>query len=194
MHAAQVPVVLFLLMLLGGCSLRVTPPCDPASPTSVFVIDRGYHSSLILPREDGSLVEYAYGEWGWFVLNQAEWYRAIVITFGAHEGALGRQSLPGPATLDSVKMQVAAEQIYEIRVAEERVAALLSVLDERFMKGLETNHGYNPEVGLDFAHDPDKYGIGRTCNTRVDDWLIALGCDTGGISLFSAFRVETPCE
>lgn len=179
-----------LLCPLSGCTYSISPPDPLKEPVSVFVVDHGYHASLLLPRGDGSVAFYAYGRYDWFALNKDEFWRAPGAAFLPGEATLGRGMLPGPATYASVCERVPAEEILEVRVEAARVRALLLALDGRFDSGGEVVH--NPVMGLDFVRDPEPYWLGHNCNAQIARWLEDLDCDVTGKSLDATFRVVHP--
>jgi hypothetical protein len=174
-----------------GCVMHITPPAAPPDPVSVFVADYGYHSSVILPREAGDLVEFAYGEWRWFALNESGWWRALPVTLGSHAGTLGMRTLAGPAELDAVRRHLAAEALYELRVARTDVDALRTRLQYRFDQQRERMI-YNPQHRLHFVPDEARYGPSRNCNTETAAWLRALGCKVSGCDSVARLAIAEP--
>src|SRR2546423_386491 len=63
-----------LTLFLSGCGGTITPPAQVRQPVNVYVTDYGRHSTLLLPTENGGLVEFAFGEWGWLAGYQRHWY------------------------------------------------------------------------------------------------------------------------
>lgn len=66
-YALRRAPLLLVLLLLAGCAGRLTPPEAPVSPVTVYLLDHGRHASLVLPRREGGMVRYSYGEWRWYV-------------------------------------------------------------------------------------------------------------------------------
>jgi len=61
----------------------IIPPTGPANPVTVYVVEQGYHSSLVLPDRDGGLIQYPYGDWRYFALNQQDFSNAMGFTLGS---------------------------------------------------------------------------------------------------------------
>jgi hypothetical protein len=191
-HVAPTVVALAGAALAAGCGTTVVhPPSTVADPVTVVIADYGRHSSLLLPRDDGRLVEYAYGEWRWFAAGEDSLWRAPAVLLGTNPGALGRRDLgdvdPDPEQLhDTLNL----ERADAVCVERERARAVLEDLDRAFAAGAEKSL-FNPKNGLTFVHDPSAYSGDHHCNTVVGEWLTALGCRVEGDPGFIAdFRIE----
>lgn len=62
-------VAALLAFSLAGCTAHVIPPSGLTAPVSVYVLNHGRHSSLVLPGESGWR-RYAYGDWQWYAENR----------------------------------------------------------------------------------------------------------------------------
>lgn len=164
----------------AGCVTTIRPPSNPADPVDVALIDYGHHASLALPSGDRA-VEYAYGEWEWFALNNDAWYRVFPALFWPTQGALGRRSLPFPP-------RGPAEEILLFRVGRAEADALLARLNARFASRPETPVP-NPLVGLTFVPDDVDYCATSNCNSVLAAWLRELGCEVSRPSCFASFRL-----
>lgn len=185
--------ILAVSALAAGCAYHVTPPANVIDPVRVVVVDYGVHSSLVLPGPDGMAVEYAYGQWDWFALNKVAWYRALPVLLVPGPAGLGRGRLSVPASADAVRVSRAVEAVHELTVERARVDALRRRLDAEF--DATTRRTVNASLGLEFIPDPQPYSILYHCNTRVVDWLRALGCAVRGVGPDARFQIErAPAE
>lgn len=178
------------LLLFGaspGCVTVVHPPAGVANPTPTFLVDYGYHASLVLPRDDGSLVEYAYGEWTWFAEGREDILHGLKVLLLTGPGTLGRRPLSGPADLPTVQSQVHCERVLEVPVDDDARRGFLHALDSRYEAAL--SEGSTDNYQMTFVHDAAEYSIGHQCNSQVADWLRELGCRVDGIAVFADFRV-----
>lgn len=180
-----------LLLLPAACTMRITPPANPRDPVSVFIADYGYHASLMLPCPDGSLAEYAYGEWEWFARGRDEWYRLGPVLLCPTPGCLGRARHPAAADAESAAGYVGAIDVYELRVSRADAECLLTKLDQRFESAIDTRI-HNPAAGMDFVRDSEPYCFLRHCNTRLARWLRALNCRVSGVPFDARFEILTP--
>jgi hypothetical protein len=211
------PIVLLpLLAVLGplGCATTVVPPRDVHSPATVYLADYGRHSSVALPHADGEFVEYTYGEWRWFALNDTGFFEAFRALGWPSQGALGRRVL--------VKRPANAEQgdsangrtewrsqapdgggeapwpepgvtLFELMVERAAAAALAAELEARW-KANESQAVFNPLYGLHFVPDESRYHVFGNCNPETARWLRELGCQTRGPALLSAWRLQPQPE
>lgn len=184
-------VTIAALLFTGGCVTRVTPPAAPPDAVAVFLVDYGHHASLVLPRDEHTLVEYAYGEWNWFALNHQQWFDAIPALLWPTPGALGRRDWTIDGDAEAVARQLRARRAWRLDVPRAAVATLLAELDERFESAAEPPI-YNRLRRLTFARDPRAYWLGRHCNTVVADWLRRLGCRVTSPVLGADFLVTPP--
>lgn len=181
-----------LPLLLAGCTIHVTPPAPVSEPSSVYIADYGRHSSLILPRGGGGLVEYAYGEWEWFAEGHDECVRVVPVLFWPTPGTLGHRELPHHDASAPLRIALCAERLLTLQVEARRCRELLRRLDERFAAGAARRSLYNILAAMEFVPDPDPYCICSDCNTKVADWLRELGCEVRGGGFAADFELHPP--
>lgn len=183
-------VALALAALLAGCAHTVEPPRNVVEPVPVFLLDHGRHASIVLPRGEGG-VRYAYGDWAWYALDRTGPLRALDTLLLRTPGTLGRRTLPGPPTLDAVRLQVRVpiEHAWRIEVERARARALDDALTARFAEGV-ARRVQSPLYDLEFVPDPAPYSIGHNSNHVVAEWLRALGCRVRMRGPWSAWRVS----
>ncbi|HCF27732.1 MAG TPA: hypothetical protein DEV81_11175 [Cyanobacteria bacterium UBA11049] len=91
-------IALFILAILTCILLTwvssptvIVPPANPTNSVTAYVIDQGYHSSLLLPDRESGYIQYAYGDWNYFALNQQGWSDAAAALLIPTQGTLGRR-------------------------------------------------------------------------------------------------------
>ena len=194
-----------------GCATHITPPKMVAEPATVYLVDYGFHSSLILPRTlgvagpaaDGNavvsggereLVEFAFGQYDWYARNLDDWWRAPVVMLFPAQACLGRRELAGVVLNASVggvgplARMLGAQEVHAITVESARAAALLRRLETRCADG-SAGALANPNVGMTFVSDPDNYWLFYNCNAAVAAWLRETGCQVGGLVVGSRWKV-----
>ena len=83
-------------VILGGwifSPATIIPPVNPIIPVNIYLVDYGLHARLILTDERKKCLEYAYGDWRYFALNQQDWLTGAAALFLPTQGALGRKSI-----------------------------------------------------------------------------------------------------
>ena len=175
--------------LLAGCgTMRVTPPADVQQPRRVHLVGYGMHASLVLPAGDHELIEFAYGQWEWFALGRQRWHDGLrAIACG--RGTLGRRSMPGPVSSETLKRYLGAEQVHELEVEGLAADGLRIVLEGIFAAGAE-EAVHNEAMEMTFVPHPRAYAPWRNCNTVVAGWLETLGCHVRGDRNSADFRIE----
>ncbi len=212
-------VPLLVLMFPGGCTTTVWVPRVVAEHAeTVYLVDYGRHSSLVLPpqplasrlRTDesngvslavfesgeslaGHAVEYAYGEWKWFALNENKWPDLFRTMLVPTQGALGRRDLGMSTSTDSLRWQIVCEAFYPLEVDGALLRQLRDRLDERFESHAETRHD-NELYSMQFVHDDSAYSLAHNCNQVVVQWLRELGCKVSGATVDAKFRIVRDTE
>lgn len=186
---AFVPIA--LLVALAGCSARIVPPPAPLDPVSVWVLDHGRHSSLLLPSEDG-INRYSWGDWQWYAEGVTGLRSGLNALFAPSASALGRQRMPGATDLRSAlsRMSVGVADSTELHVEAEDAKRLRASLDARF--DTATQRRYNADFDLLFIADPRPYSLADNSNRRVAEWLTELGCEIRGNPVLSGWRLADP--
>lgn len=188
-------VVLSVLAAVApiGCTTTIVPPRHVDRPASVFVLDHGHTSSLVLPDPDRHLLRYAYGDLNYYALNNDGPHRAAVALLWPTQGVLGRKRFAGPAERAAVERGVGSsvEHLYELRVEQESVGRLRTRLEAVFDDQQETLVE-NELVGLVFVHYPETYSYFHNSNHAVAGWLRELGCRVEGPAIYSRWRIQEP--
>ena len=176
------------MLLAAGCTTVIVPPPAVADPVPVVVVDHGKHSSLVLDVGDGTSVEYAYGEWGWFARSETGWYEVFPALLCPTQGTLGRRELAVPADPESVRGAIPGEEHLSLAVERARSDALRARLDALVEHAAERH--WNDEYQRWFVPHARDYHVFHNCTHRLGAWLRELGCEvrTGGI--YSNYRVE----
>jgi hypothetical protein len=185
---ASLLAVVALLGLLG-CATVVEPPKQPTTPLAVFLVDYGRHASLLLPDSaSGGLVEYAYGDWAWFALDESAWYDVFATLFWPTRGALGRRTLDVAPEVGALRRAIPCEALLPVFVEAEDARALLARLDADYQRHADSAH-HQPLYRLDFVHAEASFHVFHGCSHQVASWLRELGCRVRGASLWATFEV-----
>ena len=172
-----------------GCTTTIRPPTNPENPVSVFVIDYGRHSSLVLPRDDDQgLREYAYGDWNWYALARDGIFDVFPTLFLSTQGTLGRLDWHIEPKKESVDRYILCEEVLEIPVSRNDAQALLAELDARYESHLDTQIE-SDLYHLFFVHHDEPYHVFNSCNLVMVRWLKSLGCKIDGYPILADFRI-----
>lgn len=181
-----------LLLALCGCTNVITPPPPPGDAVTVYLLDHGRHPSLVLPREDGKLTRYAYGQWNWYALGHTGVFQALGALLIPSQAGLGRREFDSTQLQPIVQLDP-ADHVYAIQVEREAADRLRNELDSAFQANLSTLHANEP-YHLEFVHDPEKYWFFHNSNHVTCDWLREVGCRVKGPGLLSDWRVTAAAE
>ncbi|WP_231505744.1 DUF2459 domain-containing protein [Guyparkeria halophila] len=176
-------------LLLGGCTTTIVAPASVDRPQSVFVLDHGRHSSLVLPHPQG-FVRYAYGDWAWYAEMDTGWMQAIDAVLFPSRAGLGRRQTDRPATREGLRegLRVGIQEIHEVEVDAERVTALRDSLEAHHRENLASVKE-NPTYDLAFVEYPEPYAFWHNSNHKVADWLRRLGCTIEGTAFWAQWQV-----
>ena len=183
-----------LLLIVGGCGHPTLVPPTVAGPTlPVHVADYGYHSSLILPRQSGGLIEYAYGDWQYFAHNKKSVGTAFEALLASKQATLGRRVLARPPVQAGLKEAIGAVSVLRFDAPRDKVQQLERELDQRFATRLESIM-WSYAQQLYFVMDSERYSVVNNCNDLTARWLEQLGCEVNnkGLITGSAFVLRAP--
>lgn len=170
-----------------GCATTIHPPVQLSNPVAVHLVDYGRHSCLMLPHEDGGVMEYAYGEWQWYALNRQQPWDVLRALFVPTRGALGRRhhDLESGA-VESGDIEI--ERAFVIHVEANAVRALRDELDRQWDTAASTVV-VNPTTGLAFVYAEESYWLFNNCNPVTARWLESLGCEVRGWAILSDWHI-----
>lgn len=183
----------------GAYQRRIEPPVSVADPVSVFVIDYGFHASLVLPNlamdgaqgtSDPSWVEWSWGDWTWFALERTGIPEGLQALFASPRSTLSRRVLDPAGSPDALAARVGAEHILPVMVERERAAALLLELEARWSRrrGDAVAHA----SGRIFVPEENGYGLFNNSVHELTRWLEALGAKVSGFGLTADFALREP--
>jgi hypothetical protein len=181
--------ILTTLILLSGCANTIRPAEKPAEARSVYLVDLGRHTRLAIELSDGTLVEYAYGEWRWYAKMQDQWWRVPAVVLWPTQGTLGRWEWPAPGAaarlLDEYDDLIVLELAAEARMVDALIAELGRDFDQRSGELLR-----NTTYRLDFVPYHRSYWMFNNSNHAVKGWLKKLGFDVRGPGIFADWKYE----
>ena len=188
--------LLLVVLLISACTGRVMPPApaEISQPMDVYLIDHGRHSSLVLPREEGGMVRYSYGEWRWYVEGQRHFLSGAAALLVPTASALGRgihEDVTGPGDFSRMAPE-GLVRTYPLQAEAGRVRELRRRLDRHFEGDVESV--YSEEFGLHFVPHPRAYWAAHQSNLVVAGWLRQLDINIQGIPWYSRWRIESPRE
>jgi hypothetical protein len=183
-------LLLLALLFCVGCSAVIVPPrTSPADSVPVLVADYGYHSTILLPKSEGGMVEYAYGDWYYFGQSHKSLGSALHALFASEQATLGRRVLEREINQPGLKEAIGAETILSFRAPRNKVERLERALEERFSQNLDSIM-YSPVHQLYFVKDSEPYSVGHNCNHFTAEWLERLGCRIEGSPVTSRFKLK----
>jgi hypothetical protein len=182
-----------LIALSAGCTNTVIPPSNVKDPVTVYLLDHGRTSSLVLPRNDGTSVRWAYGHWNWYALGNKGPIDALNALVIPAKSTLGRRNIETPATEDAINqnVHVPIEAMYALVVNKERAQALISRLDKAYAQrsSIEVK---NQPADLNFVRHRSIYWLLHNSNHVVSDWMRDLGCRIKGPEILSQWDLKSP--
>ena len=186
-----VSLLLFLVVvgfILFSSPTFIVPPTAPAAPVTVYVIDYGYHSRLVLPDGKGKLMQYAYGDWRYFALNRQNLGNGIVALLYPTQGTIGRRQFNSLAEFQG-QLERDRNIILGFEADAAKVDQLLKLLDRRFRQNLPMRVK-NPRNHLTFVPDDRDYIMFHNSNHELVTWLKNLDCRVRGFVALPNFQVK----
>lgn len=174
--------------LFFGCTAVITPPRELDDPCEVFLLLDGQHRGLILPSADDALVEYAYGEWWWYALEDDAWYDAFRAVLWPTQGAVGKRRA-GASDLEGLRRRYHWMRIEPITVERRKAGELAARLDA--VHGERRDEAvYSERYRFEFVPHEASYWAFHNCNDVVADWLAELGCDVSWVPLCLGLHLD----
>lgn len=158
-------------LALASCTSIVTPPLARDGYVEVLLIDEACHKGLVLPDEEGVLVEWGFGHFGWYALEENEWWRVPAVVLWPGAGTLSRRAWGAEE-----RRGRAADDLVAFRAAPERVKELSEALQREFEEARSTLHR-SAAYATDFVRSTESYWILHDCHDATARWLELLGCD-----------------
>ncbi|MDH6076741.1 DUF2459 domain-containing protein [Chrysosporum ovalisporum FSS-45] len=181
-------IVALISLVLIASPTAIIPPANPEEPVTVYVLDLGLHSRLVLPDNQG-LIQYAYGDWRYFAFNQQDSATGIAALLIPTQGTLGRRKYENFAQLQQAMNTDVT--ILNFAVATAKVTQLKKSLDKRFNQNIETKI-FNPVNQMNFVQDELNYTLYHNSNHELVVWLKNLDCRVNGFVLVANFQVQLP--
>ncbi|UKO98229.1 DUF2459 domain-containing protein [Nostoc sp. UHCC 0870] len=184
---ASVIIVGILLVWMLSPAI-IIPPNYPVGAVTIYVTDYGWHSRLVLPTGNGELIQYAYGDWNYFALNQQDLRNGAAALLLPTQGTLGRRKFSNIIELEQI-IQQKNYTLLSLEVAQPKVIHLLTLLDERFNRNMATSIK-NRQTGLTLVKDDQEYTLFHNSNHEIVDWLKSLDCQIHGFVMWANFHVK----
>ena len=194
-HVARLLAVFSLSMgvvtVVTGCvTTTLHPPGDLEEPRTVFLVDHGRHSSLVVSRSDGDLVRYAYGDWRYYADQDTSLASGAAALLWPTPATLARAQLDGPADVDVLRgqLRVGIQDIYVFEVAGSDADRVVDKLDALHLEG-KKDHQYVAAYDMTFAPHPDPYTVLNNSASVLAGWLESMGVEVEGPALVASWRV-----
>jgi hypothetical protein len=181
-------------LFLSGCVTTVlTPPQDPDNPRTVFLIDHGRHSSLVISTDGGELVRYAYGDWRYYADQDTSIASGAAALFWPTPATLARGELDGPVDVDTLRgqLRVGVQEIYVFEVAGVDADRVAQDLDKLHLDGV-ADHTYVSAYDMVFAPHPEPYTWRNNSASVLVGWMEEMGVEVRGLGLVASWAVVTP--
>ena len=181
-------VVAFILLIWIFTPAAIIPPIKPIEPITVYVTVHGLHSRLILPNSKNQLIEYAYGDWEYFALNEQQLTNGLAALLLPTQGTIGRREYSNINQLHQVVKQN-NDNLFSFEVAQAKVVELGKLLNDRFERTRNTQIK-NAISGLTLVKYEQDYTVLHNSNHELVSWLENLGCQVKGFVMWANFSVQ----
>lgn len=166
----------------------IVPP-RPADPATVYLVDYGRTTTLVLTVAENKMVAYAYGDWTYYALRKQGPVESVAALLWPTQGTLGRKEINGPSDVETVRRELGPglEEIHQFDVERHALARLHAKLDDIYYDRLGTAV---ESYGMTFVHHPEPYTYWSNSNHMTAEWLRELGCETRGPAYAAWWRVR----
>lgn len=153
-----------------SCTAIARPPDAGTDDVEVVFVTEARHTGLVLPAADGARVEWGFGSFDWYALEQNAWYQALTIMLWPSRGTLSRRVWGA----DEDK-QRSASACVEFRADRSRVEQLASELQRAFDAARATRV-WNEHYQTEFVVSDASFWLFHDCHDQTAAWLARLGC------------------
>ncbi|MCY3002136.1 MAG: DUF2459 domain-containing protein [Planctomycetota bacterium] len=163
-----------------GCTATVKEPAAVADPVSVLLLREALHTGLVFPRET-ELVEFGFGDWAWYALEEDEWYDALPTVLWPTRATLSRRVIPA-TDAESARAALPWLDFVELRVERSAAERLRDRLEEQFAAG-SGELVQPPGRSMQFVPCEGSYWFGHNCADVAAQWLEELGCEVSWLPI-----------
>lgn len=169
-----------LVGLAPSCTSTVKQPGNVEDPVSVLLIREALHRGLVLPRET-DMVEFGFGDWAWYALEEDEWYDAPPTVLWPTRATLSRRVIDA-TDAQGARAALPWLEFVEFRVERSLAERLRVRLEEQFAAG----SGELVQPGgrsMQFVPCEGSYWFGHNCADVAAAWLEELGCEVSWLPI-----------
>jgi len=151
------------------------PAVDTTDVETVYLLQYstwGHHSLAFY--DAPYLVEFTYGDWALFALDQRDMWTAVSHMLWPTQGALGRKQIPWKPGEDIHPHFTNCQAVAPLTVARSLALSLYHKLSHNFEKQ-QSRAVFHEKDQVYFVPYSAPYGLWHNCNHELADWLEALG-------------------
>lgn len=182
-------LVFIITATFSACRVwQVTPPEDVRQPARVFLSEYGKHTSVAFPVSGNGYVEFGFGEWHYYGMEEHGIGSSLRALGGGGRGALSKREIAFSGSAEMQFAQVAkSDRSMAIDVEWKRMRALRTALEGRWEASDE--QVVRTHDGLEVRSDPEAYRFFRNSNKASAKWLEEMGAEVRGTPVLSNFRI-----
>jgi hypothetical protein len=177
--------LLALIVLFPSCTNKLYVK---EGEVDFLLVDYGKHSSLIIPNKEGGHIEFAFGEWKYFALDNTHWYRLPAILLWPTSSTLARGDYSDEAQLQR-HLNRFITKVYPLRTSQSGLNHFLDHVLQIYASGQDLS--YREDLEFTFVKLQDRpYSLFRNCNSVLISWLEILGIEHRGLVFSTNWEVE----
>lgn len=184
-------LVVVVFGLSAACTWTVVPPDLDQPGAAVMVTSYDKHARLALPSGDGRFVEYGFGDWHYYALEQWGTRSMLRGAFFSQGSAFSRRHLPWTDDPEAFRHAAGGVSTYRMEVDPARVAALRQRLEARWAQ-LDGERVHRDWEDLTLVRWDRRYHLFDNSNHKVVHWLRELDVEVRGWTLTNRFRFAEP--
>jgi len=192
MSRFAVAALLSVSLLLSGCAWSIRPPEDVRNPVTVYVNEYGRHTRVAVPAFEantGQFVEFGFGEWRFYGLEDRGATSAVRAALGFGSGAMSMRHLKPNSAGVLTPAETGGTRSESIIVERSHAEELRNRLAERWISNPRPARERQVD-GVPVKPDPARYHLFDNSNHAAARWLSDLGCRVTGFPILSNFVVK----
>lgn len=182
-------VVIGVTVTGPGCAWQVRQSELPVDPQTIYLVEHGRHTRVAVPLDRDHLVEYGFGEWRFYGLEDRSTASALRAALGFGTPARSRRVMDAVESGEEFARKSGGTRWVALDAERAKVSDFVARMEAEW-KPLKAHTIVRKRDGVPVARVASPpYHLFKNSNHFTADNLRSLGFDVSGFPILSNFRV-----